>query len=379
MQENDKNENAPLHLDYTIKDDTERVALVQKIIDTTPPEKLTPRYLEILSNYIVFNQSLEENDRKILTPSRMYTIKKRETSFEGLVEKLNAGRGNADNKKAGEDVIYNMMTNDKNIILDPKNKITKEEIDEIPGLADFSNEIDKIQQKFKEEPHGKNKSSYLKTLIDMRRDRYTIRAGYKPTIAQQTRKGATATSIEIYEEIEMNPETKEPVVKRANVSLLVQDHVVKILDNYADLKQSNDSKVRSDFYYLMEEVDSLINQTFKDKYPVYYDLIQYKIDKKTNAEIQKMLKEKHNITYSIEYISSLWKNKIPKMLVNQAQENYIVWYYKTTGKGTWKTCSKCGQTKLAHNRFFSKNKTSKDGFYSICKECRNKKINYQKG
>ena len=118
---------------------------------------------------------------------------------------------------------------------------------------------------------------------------------------------------------------------------------------------------------------NLIDQTFKEKYPLYYDLIQYKIQKKTNAEIKELLQQKYQISYSVEYISSLWKNKIPKMLVNQAQENYIVWYYKSTGKGNWKTCSRCGQTKLAHNRFFSKNKTSKDGFYSICKECRNKK------
>nr|DAL81174.1 MAG TPA: Stc1 domain [Bacteriophage sp.] len=38
-----------------------------------------------------------------------------------------------------------------------------------------------------------------------------------------------------------------------------------------------------------------------------------------------------------------------------------------------KKCSKCGQLKPAHNQFFSKNKTSKDGLYSICKRCRNKK------
>ena len=41
--------------------------------------------------------------------------------------------------------------------------------------------------------------------------------------------------------------------------------------------------------------------------------------------------------------------------------------------GKWKKCSRCGQIKLAHNNFFSKNKTSKDHFYSICKCCRNKK------
>ena len=47
--------------------------------------------------------------------------------------------------------------------------------------------------------------------------------------------------------------------------------------------------------------------------------------------------------------------------------------YTFEEKGNWKKCSRCGQVKLAHNHFFSKNSTSKDHFYSICKECRNKK------
>jgi hypothetical protein len=40
-------------------------------------------------------------------------------------------------------------------------------------------------------------------------------------------------------------------------------------------------------------------------------------------------------------------------------------------KGTYKHCNRCGQIKLANNKYFSINKTSKDGWYSICKECRN--------
>ena len=51
--------------------------------------------------------------------------------------------------------------------------------------------------------------------------------------------------------------------------------------------------------------------------------------------------------------------------------------YTEEEKGQWKRCSRCGEIKLAHNKFFSKNKTSKDGFYSICKKCRNKKTKKQ--
>ena len=41
-------------------------------------------------------------------------------------------------------------------------------------------------------------------------------------------------------------------------------------------------------------------------------------------------------------------------------------------KGQYKKCSRCGEIKLALPKYFSKNKTSRDGFYSICKACRNK-------
>ena len=123
----------------------------------------------------------------------------------------------------------------------------------------------------------------------------------------------------------------------------------------------------------MEDLDNLIETTLKEKYPLYYDLVILKIDGMQNIDIQAELFKKHNVKHSVEYISSLWRNKIPKLLAEKAKEDYILWYYTYKEKGHWKKCSRCGQIKLAHNRFFSKNKTSKDNFYSICKECRNKK------
>ena len=79
------------------------------------------------------------------------------------------------------------------------------------------------------------------------------------------------------------------------------------------------------------------------------------------------------IKHSLEYISSLWRNKIPKLIASTAEDQYLDNYYLNIEKGKYKKCSRCGQIKLAHNKYFSKNKTSKDGFYSICKVCRNSK------
>ena len=102
-------------------------------------------------------------------------------------------------------------------------------------------------------------------------------------------------------------------------------------------------------------------------------LLEYKIDGMQNLDIQAQLQLEFGIKHSVEYISSLWRNKIPKLIASAAEDEYLNWYYLNIKKGKYKKCSRCGEIKLAHNKYFSKNKTSKDGFYSICKECRNKK------
>ena len=157
------------------------------------------------------------------------------------------------------------------------------------------------------------------------------------------------------------------------VSFLNPKHISALLCNYSKLKEDTWSRFYTDGYYLMQDLDDLIETTLKEKYPLYYSLLIYKIDKKQNIEIQDLLQSQYGIRHSVQYISSLWRNKIPKLLADQAQKQYLEWYYTNIQRGRWKRCSRCGQIKLAHNKFFSKNNSSKDGFYSICKSCRNKK------
>ena len=45
-----------------------------------------------------------------------------------------------------------------------------------------------------------------------------------------------------------------------------------------------------------------------------YDILIYKIDGKSNLEIQNLLLATYGTTHSVEYLSSLWRKKIPKMI-----------------------------------------------------------------
>lgn len=160
----------------------------------------------------------------------------------------------------------------------------------------------------------------------------------------------------------------------SGISLLDPKVVEIILCNYTSLKQGSYGDFVSDTWYLMEDFDEVAEKALKD-YPLYERIVELKIDGKQNIEIQAILEEEFNIKHSVEYISSLWRNKIPELIAGQAEEDYLIWYYEHSkdAKPKMKTCTRCGQTKPAHNKFFSKNKTSKDGWYSICKKCRNKK------
>jgi len=348
-------------LDYSIKDAETRKQIVEEIITQIPPNQLTEKYIEILSNYIVLAMDKEEKKKKeIITDNRLITINKRETSYQGLAMKF----------ENGEDGIYNIaIDNDKNVLLTPKVSITPKDVAEMPALSDLKCAIDTVKQQEKN-AKGKNKYKLKKQLIEMYQEQYTIKNDIRQPMAFSNTIKSFARA-DFNEEIIINenglPESK------GLCSLFNPKHISVLLCNYSMLKQESWDKFDGDCYYLMLDLENIVDGALKDKYPLYYDLLIYKIDGRSNAEIQFLLELKYGIKHSIEYISALWRNKIPKLIAEYETKEYLNWYYTYKEKGKWKKCSRCGEIKLAHNLYFSKNKTSKDGWYSICKECRNKK------
>ena len=359
-------QNEDLRLDYTIESPQERTELVKKIVESLPPQRLTNRYLEILANYIIFAMTKEQKKSKMInTENRMITINKRETSFEGLLTKF----------ENGEDGIYNMIIeNDKNVIFTPKIRITEEDVNEIPALKHLREAI-KVVQEQEKKAKGKRKFLLKKQIIKMRQDQYVIKGSYRqPIYCLNAIKNFNNM---VFDE-DITIKADGSIQDKSIISFMNPKHVSALLCNYSRLKQDCYGKFYTDGYFLMEDLDNLIQRTLKDKYPLYYSLLIYKIDGKQNAEIQRLLEKEHNVKHSVEYISSLWRNKIPRLIADQAEKEYLTWYYTIKERGRWKKCSRCGEIKLAHNKFFSKNNSSKDGFYSICKSCRNKKISQKK-
>ena len=81
------------------------------------------------------------------------TISKRQISYEGLIDKL----------ENGEDGLYSLITDTKELKLDNKDPITQDDIDTIPGIADSLKVLESLQHQYENSTGARRKS--LKTSI----------------------------------------------------------------------------------------------------------------------------------------------------------------------------------------------------------------------
>ena len=267
----------------------------------------------------------EKKSKMILTDNRMITINKRETSYQGLAESF----------ENGEDGLYNLMIDDKNRLLTHKYKITEEDLKEIKPLKDLRESIAAVE-KMEKEATGKRKFLLKKQLIEMHQEQYIIKNFYKENAVMPSSGGNSKlikgfSKMKIEENITID-ENGEPV-NNSVISFFNPAHVSALLCNYSSLKEDVWGNFTSDGWCLMQDLDALIEKTLRDKYPYYYRLLIYKIDGKQNQLIQELLNDEFGIKYSVEYISSLWRNKIPKLLAERAKEDYLIWYYTYVEKG----------------------------------------------
>ena len=300
----------------------------------------------------------EKKEKKILTENRLTTIGKREISLEGLASQF----------ENGEDGLYDLITeNNKSALFRPKNNITKKDYNEIPELQQCQDAIAHWRSLL---DHAQGKDAYIakKSIIDFQKDQYIIRDFVRhPMIPNMVSHSKNQISLDGYITLDENN-----YCVPHGVTLVDPKVCAAILQLYPTLQGAAASSLTSDLWALMTDFDHLLDRAFA-AYPIYRIIFEGKIGGLSNAEIQHSLREELGVSHSPEYISSIWRKKIPELLASIAEDDYLDWYFLEVAPGSYKKCSKCGQIKLAHPKYFTRNITSKDGYYSICKTCRSKK------
>jgi hypothetical protein len=242
-----------IKLDYTLDTPEERNELVKKILEQNPDPG--EKYLEVLTDYLIFcMEKQEKKEKKILTDNRMATVNKRETSFEGLVAQL----------ENGEDGIYNIITNNKQTIFQPKVTITKKDLEDIECLRQLRAAIECWEAKLKV-TEGKDAFVIKKALIEMRKDQYVIKNAYRKPIVFNKLTHSTLF-------IPLDDLTKDfdedgfPIPE--GVSLMNPAVCSAILCNYSKIKEDSWGRFTDDMWYLLYDFEVVCDKALKN-YPLY--------------------------------------------------------------------------------------------------------------
>jgi hypothetical protein len=111
----------------------------------------------------------------------------------------------------------------------------------------------------------------------MCKDQYVIKEAFrKPIYPTKVCKSVDPINFDGTITIDENGEIHD----NSLISFFNPKHISALLCNYSALKEESWGKFSEDTYYMMEDLDALVDQTLKDKYPLYYDLLIYKIDGK---------------------------------------------------------------------------------------------------
>lgn len=344
-------------LDFDVETIEERLAIVNKILEENPEPN--EHYLDVMANYLITPiDKLEKQEQKklITSENRKETFKKNEISYEGLAASL----------ESGEDGIYNLMGDTRRATKkNAKRPISQQDIDDIPDLKQLRESIE-FWLRVGSNAVGKRAYMIRQFIIDMRQFQYEIRDSFKRPIIFKNITPIRYTC-KMHEDFWVEP---DGIVRYEGVSLCNPKVCSMVLCNYSRLKQEGWDDLEGDMYFFMGAFDKYCGLALRDE-PILEQIVIDKIDGLQNSEIQEHLDRTFGMSYSTEYISSLYRNKIPKLIASAAEDDYIQEWFLNHEKGIYKKCSRCGQTKLAHAKYFSKNSTSNDGFYSICKDCRN--------
>ena len=150
-----------------------------------------------------------------------------------------------------------------------------------------------------------------------------------------------------------------------------QECVYQIIGEIHELEESTerslmDHKIENNNQALLDTLWFYID--FAELSDLQREILQLKINGEKNQDIAKYINQKYGKSYTTNYISTIFKQKIIKKINDAAQ-----YHFEIIGSlffpENFRKCNFCGRTLLLHSRNFVKKSKSATGFNSKCKRC----------
>lgn len=351
------------YLDFNLQAYQERLGLVNFLDQQGLLQQCSPSELDKVANYLLY---AEDVDAEV----ELKEGSKKKVSYETLIETT---LGESTVQRSEEISIYRV----------PRPSIDREKDADIPFMKQLWEAIDWVDERYRycrEVLEGKRdmdperkliptyQTKYFlrEWMIDLRREQFLLKDSYRPVVGTS---GGFPSHVE----------------KPDYLGMCIGPHILCDIDMKVDFGNWRHIHAMLKYYNgMVPKLEDNIHHPWWDPYmfldelmrrvrlsPEHRLILEEKIDHVSNEDIVRHLEEMGGKTYSINYISTIWKQHITKQLVKQA---YLWWEEKThQPDGTlenmtkWRICPQCGRQLYAHDLNFGR---YQDGTWKeVCKDC----------
>lgn len=349
--------------DYSVADPAERRSLVCSWLGSLgrPPDR---REASAAADYIlgvsIPGTTLSERSEEypVVTRGRGATHGKREVSYDALWEA---------SESAG---LYRPATDRlPSGYLEAKDSITEADLLELPALARNYEDVELLKAELGE-AEGRRRMLVKRAIVERCRERYAMKVSHRggvPRVSQGARPELPFSFGET--RVDVGPDGMP--VPHGGLSLMDPEHVRCLLANLPLLLEGAESDPESEASLAAYDLVGLLGRALSGE-PLLADVLLANLSGASPEEVASMARERHGVDRGPQYFANLWSRRIPHVVARRAQEEYVARHHAEMGYPHWRICTRCGRCKPAHPLYFTRNSSTGDGYYSICKECRSK-------
>ncbi len=145
------------------------------------------------------------------------------------------------------------------------------------------------------------------------------------------------------------------------------EHIYNLFLQFDEIQEEFSEKP---FDSTIDQVLSTLNYyiSITELTPIYQEILQLKIDKVKNQRIAAHINKKYGKSYSANYISTIFRQKIIKQICEAVTYHSKI-IENLAFPENFKKCTSCGRTLLKDSYNFVKKSRAKDGFSNKCKCC----------